>query len=69
MMVTIKCTNDEWPIYEAYSFRRGLLFRLLRGGWRGTYTGENGEDVQVYRIWAGDKEHLRWLVDEAGLGE
>ena len=68
MMVTIKCTNDEWLIYEAYSRRRGLLFRLLRGGWRSTYTGKNGEDVQVYRVWACDKEYLRWLVDEMGFG-
>lgn len=68
-MITIECTNDEWPIYEAYSIGRGWLFRLLGGGWRKTYSGKNGKDVQVYRIWGCDKEKLRWLVEESGLGE
>lgn len=68
-MITIKCNSDTWPIYEAYSIGRGLLFRLLGGGWRGTYTNEKEGDVYVYRIWARDKEKLRWLVDESNLGK
>lgn len=68
-MVTIECTNDEWPIYEAYSSGRGLLFHLFGGGWQCTYTSPNGKDIQVYHIWGRDVSILRWLVDESGLGE
>ena len=28
-MVTVECTNDEWPMYEAYSLSRGFLFHLF----------------------------------------
>ena len=63
-MVTIECSNNEWPVLEAYSMGRGILFHLLRGGWRKTYTGKNGEDVQVYRVWGCDKEKIRWLLAE-----
>lgn len=68
-MITIQCTNNEWPIYEAYSFSRGFLFHLFHGGWRRTYVDKNGKDVQVYRIWACDREKLRWVVEESGLGK
>ena len=70
-MITIQCTNDEWPIYEAYSIGRGWLFRLLGGGWRKTYVGKNGENIYVYRIWARDRKKLLllWFVEESGLGE
>lgn len=52
-----------FSIYEAYSRKRGLLFFLLRGGWRKSYTDEHGNRKMVYRVWGRDVEFLRLMSE------
>ena len=63
-MISITIDIRYYPVYEAYSHNRGLLFFLLRGGWRKTYIDKDGKEKAVYKIWAGDKEFLRLMCAE-----
>lgn len=60
-MVDIIVDSCYCPVYEAYSRKRGLLFFLLRGGWRKSYISKDGKEKAVYRIWAGDEQFLRLM--------
>jgi hypothetical protein len=63
-MIDITIDSCYYPVYEAYSRKRGLLFFLLRGGWRKSYTDKDGKEKVVYRIWAGDEQFLRLMCTE-----
>lgn len=63
-MIKVAIKIQYYPIYESYSRSRGILFHLLRGGWRRTYIDKDGKEIAEYRIWGKDIEFLRLMCAE-----
>lgn len=64
-MIKVAVEIKYYPIYEAYSRARGILFRLFGGGWRRSYTDKTtGKEMIEYRVWGQDMQFLRLMCDE-----
>lgn len=64
-MIKVTIEIQYYPVYEAYSRARGILFHLLHGGWRRSYINKStGKEMAEYRIWGKDVEFLRLMCDE-----
>ena len=63
-MIKVIIEARYYPVYEAYSRARGILFHILGGGWRKSYIDENGKEVMEYKVWGQDTQFLRLMCDE-----
>lgn len=64
-MIKVTIEIQYYPVYEAYSRTRGILFHLLGGGWCRSYTDKiTGKEMAEYRVWGQDVQFLRLMCDE-----
>ncbi len=64
-MIKVTIEIQYYPVYEAYSRAHGILFHLLGGGWRRSYTDKvTGKEMVEYRVWGQDVQFLRLMCDE-----